>query len=423
MEMTEMKCCKVEEQFLQEYEQNFCPNQYETNRKIEMAEGENVSNEETEQERRERIAENKRIAEEAFALKPFIVNPELEKIVPKLSDEKFKELESSIRSFGLRKPIDVMPDKTIIDGHHRYKACKELGKLDYTIQFTVLDINQIQEALEYSIEINLKRRQLNIFQTATWALDVYGKNCYIDEISRKTGVPKNTLNIIKSLNQMLDLSHDTAKMTELRKELNSGEIGFREAYNQLKTAAEIDTKISVITDKKFKSKLTEKYETLKYKKPAPKQLDEDISEHDNPKPELTRSELFHKEVEPIADKINKLAEKYNDEVTVLNATNEEMYNETIEYITGLKASGKIYAVVLFELPKELEPTPEESMRLEAEKKLAYDAEVKREQDAINEAREKQREEKQAYRDALIATSFTNLTEEEINQKLNEAGFD
>ena len=56
---------------------------------------------------------------------PFKINAELDAIIPKLVKEKFDALKADIKSKGLKMPLLVMPDKTIIDGHNRYKALRE----------------------------------------------------------------------------------------------------------------------------------------------------------------------------------------------------------------------------------------------------------------------------------------------------------
>src|SRR6266496_2702863 len=54
-------------------------------------------------------------------------HPEYEKIVPKLKSEEYQELKSSIAENGLYHPIIINKDGFILDGHHRFKACSELG--------------------------------------------------------------------------------------------------------------------------------------------------------------------------------------------------------------------------------------------------------------------------------------------------------
>ena len=55
------------------------------------------------------------------------LNPEYEKLLPKMSDEEFSELKASIQSEGQHYSIIVNEDLEVLDGHHRYRACMELG--------------------------------------------------------------------------------------------------------------------------------------------------------------------------------------------------------------------------------------------------------------------------------------------------------
>ena len=48
-------------------------------------------------------------------------------LVPQLSTEEYESLKQSIKENGLWFPIVVNKDGVILDGHHRYKACQELG--------------------------------------------------------------------------------------------------------------------------------------------------------------------------------------------------------------------------------------------------------------------------------------------------------
>jgi ParB-like chromosome segregation protein Spo0J len=58
---------------------------------------------------------------------PISINPEYEKAVPKLSKNEFEELISSIKEKGLWDPIITNDKGVILDGHHRWRACKLLG--------------------------------------------------------------------------------------------------------------------------------------------------------------------------------------------------------------------------------------------------------------------------------------------------------
>ena len=107
--------------------------------------------------------------ENIMPLKPQIrINPEYASLVPELSPEEFESLKQSIKKAnGLYVPIIVNQDGIILDGHHRYKACQELGIEPKTIAKEFSD--KLEEQL-FVIECNLIRRQLNNFQRTELAL-------------------------------------------------------------------------------------------------------------------------------------------------------------------------------------------------------------------------------------------------------------
>jgi len=92
------------------------------------------------------------------------INKDLEKVIAKMFPEQYETLKNSIKEIGLKEPIEAMFDGTIVDGHHRYKACKELGiEPSYNI---LKDIKTLEQAKEYAVVINIAIRHLNSFQKA-----------------------------------------------------------------------------------------------------------------------------------------------------------------------------------------------------------------------------------------------------------------
>jgi ParB-like chromosome segregation protein Spo0J len=90
------------------------------------------------------------------------INPEYASLVPELSPMEFKSLKQSIKEEnGLLVPIIVNQDGIILDGHHRYKACQELGIEPNTI---VKEFSDKLAEKFFVIECNARRRHLNKFQ-------------------------------------------------------------------------------------------------------------------------------------------------------------------------------------------------------------------------------------------------------------------
>jgi len=95
------------------------------------------------------------------------LNPEYEMLLPKMSDEEFSELKASIKSEGQHYPIIVNEDLEVLDGHHRYRACMELG-IEPDFEVRKFDDKLIEK--KFVIETNLRRRHLNNFQLVELAV-------------------------------------------------------------------------------------------------------------------------------------------------------------------------------------------------------------------------------------------------------------
>lgn len=90
-------------------------------------------------------------------------------LFPLLQGQEFKELVADIKANGLREPIVLHPDGTILDGRNRYRACLEAG-----VEPTTLDWIQIGDETETDLvlSLNLYRRHLTSSQRACIAAEV-----------------------------------------------------------------------------------------------------------------------------------------------------------------------------------------------------------------------------------------------------------
>ncbi len=95
------------------------------------------------------------------------LNPEYEKLLPKMSEQEFAELKASIQAEGQHYAIIVNEDLEVLDGHHRFRACIELGiEPDF-------EVRKFEDKLlekKFVIEANLRRRHLNNFQLVELAV-------------------------------------------------------------------------------------------------------------------------------------------------------------------------------------------------------------------------------------------------------------
>ena len=81
--------------------------------------------------------------------------------LPPLSIKEYELLKESIHENGLLAPIVVNQEGVILDGAHRYRACKEL---DVPIQSITKQFKDSYQEKLFRIEVNLRRRQMNAYQ-------------------------------------------------------------------------------------------------------------------------------------------------------------------------------------------------------------------------------------------------------------------
>jgi len=95
------------------------------------------------------------------------LNAEYEKMLPKMSEEEFSELKASIKEEGQHYPIIVNEDLEVLDGHHRFRVCLELG-IEPDFEVRKFDDKLLEK--KFVIEANLRRRHLNNFQLVELAV-------------------------------------------------------------------------------------------------------------------------------------------------------------------------------------------------------------------------------------------------------------
>lgn len=94
-------------------------------------------------------------------MKEYKIDPELNEVLPELSDADYKALESSLLTEGYKgAPIIVWGD-TIVDGHNRYEICNK-----HNIPYEVKEIEfaSKEEAIIWMVRQQLGRRSLTTLQ-------------------------------------------------------------------------------------------------------------------------------------------------------------------------------------------------------------------------------------------------------------------
>jgi ParB-like chromosome segregation protein Spo0J len=83
----------------------------------------------------------------------------LSDIFPRMNDADFKALKADIKRYGVREPIWTYEEQ-ILDGRHRWRACKDLGIECPSEEYAGDD------ATAFIISLNLRRRHLDTSQRA-----------------------------------------------------------------------------------------------------------------------------------------------------------------------------------------------------------------------------------------------------------------
>jgi ParB-like chromosome segregation protein Spo0J len=195
------------------------------------------------------------------------INPEYASLVPKLSPEKFESLRQSIKEAnGLSYPIIVNQDGIILDGHHRYKACQELGIEPNTI---AKEFSDKLEEQDFVIDCNLNRRHLNDFQKAELALKskpmleaIAKRNESLggkgdrnltplgrvnDRIGKRAGVSRDTVIKVEKILKNKRVSD------EIKEDLRSGKLSINKVYKMFEQGQSLYQKLRKAADELNKS--------------------------------------------------------------------------------------------------------------------------------------------------------------------------
>lgn len=96
--------------------------------------------------------------------KKISIYPELQALIPPLTDEEIEGLEASILKEGCREPILLWQngeENVLIDGHNRYSICK---KHNITFKTSLREFRNIEDVKNWMISNQLGRRNLTELQ-------------------------------------------------------------------------------------------------------------------------------------------------------------------------------------------------------------------------------------------------------------------
>jgi 16S rRNA G966 N2-methylase RsmD len=153
------------------------------------------------------------------------INPEYANLVPPLTDPEYNSFKQSIKNNGLWYPITINQQGIVLDGHHRFKACQELGIIPNT---EVKTFDSLLEEKLYVIDCNLQRRDLNPFQKIVLTLK---RKPILQELAKqnmskggKGDLIKSTLDTNKEVGKIAGVGKDTVRKVERILEKGSQEV-------------------------------------------------------------------------------------------------------------------------------------------------------------------------------------------------------
>ena len=173
--------------------------------------------------------------------KEYRIDPELQSVMPELTEEEKAELEKSLLQDGFKgAPIIVWGD-IIIDGHNRYSVCK---KHNIPFEIQELQFKDKSEVIQWMVRAQLGRRNLIDAQEIALVkkfrpeLEKQAK-----EKQAKAGGDKKSSEYKKSVPPMLGevvepKKHDNEVTTQLAKMANVGKETFRKAEKVLDSGKE-----------------------------------------------------------------------------------------------------------------------------------------------------------------------------------------
>src|SRR5215207_5413695 len=93
------------------------------------------------------------------------LNPKYASSVPPMTSKQYEELKQSIKEDGLHYKLVVnQQNYVLLDGHHRYKACQELGRPITEEDIEVKKFDDPLDEEEFVHIINAIRRHYNDYQ-------------------------------------------------------------------------------------------------------------------------------------------------------------------------------------------------------------------------------------------------------------------
>lgn len=143
------------------------------------------------------------------------------KIYPLLEGESYRQLKADIDENGLREPIYLHPDGSILDGRNRWRACQELENVQPEFRQYEGDLS-IEALISFVRSLNEKRRHLDSSQLACVATDCEELvNKYREEARQRQGTRTDLLDITQQIGESQNGKHSGESDQQLASAFNT----------------------------------------------------------------------------------------------------------------------------------------------------------------------------------------------------------
>lgn len=174
-------------------------------------------------------------------------DPELSSLFKELKGWEYNELKRDIEENGVKTPIIVADDGTIIDGYTRHKIWGELGFYPWDIPYEIRHYDTREEMIQDAITLNVLRRHLGRNQRAYFAMTYLLPKEKKKAEKRVGGRPKKGENPPADLQEDSDKPHTREAYTRAAKQVGLSGRTLRKAERVFKEAPD-KTRRKVLTD-------------------------------------------------------------------------------------------------------------------------------------------------------------------------------
>jgi len=112
-------------------------------------------------------------------------------LLPPLSEEDYEALKADIAARGVQVPVEYDEHGNILDGHHRVRACQELGIKDWP-RIVRVGLSE-EEKIEHALALNFVRRHLSREQRQELVARLRQRGLSLRRIAELLGVHHDTI--------------------------------------------------------------------------------------------------------------------------------------------------------------------------------------------------------------------------------------